>query len=139
MFAALINPSKRDTLVIQISHREQKLQIKCDIKEQQQEPIQLGGDVIKFWKYTFTMGGCTIDSERSYVASNPFELNYVYNTPNNGDDLRNHLNKKRFFLKQGRSVKGHYGLPNAQPTITRVIRISQSPSKINTATSDSDC
>lgn len=128
--------SNLDTVTIQIQRNDQVLQITCDVMDNQKEYIEIGTDLMKFLKYTFTMEGCTIESNHSYVAPSPYEINYVYNIPKQGEDLRNYLNKKRFFLKGARTTKHHYGVP--QSPAKRVIKVSQSPSRSSSTDSDND-
>lgn len=124
------------TLTVNIDRHGQILQITCDIIKDQEDFIQIGADFMKFLKYTLTMEGCTINSDKSYIAPNPYETNYVYNIPKDGADLRSFLTTKRFFMKSARTLKDRYGIPQS-PT-TRVIKVSQSPAKSNSIESDSD-
>lgn len=76
----------------------------CDIFKPQVEIIELGMEYFKHFGYTFTFEGVTIDSDVSPISSHPRETNYVYNLKPRGYTLRQHLIKKRRFLKQKRNV-----------------------------------
>lgn len=77
----------------------------CDIRKYQVENIELGSEFLKYIGYKFVFDGVTIDSKKSVIVSNPYEIDYVYNLPSIGKDLRHYLNLKRSFLRKGRITK----------------------------------
>lgn len=162
LFAALINPSlergcvsrrvadwlnetaekgtkvTKDKVTFRFKRNTLKLQITCDISKQLADDLHIGADLMKFLGYTFSMENVTIDSNETYVASSPFETDYVYNLPEKGQHLRNHLQEQAFFLKMKRSMKEHYGIPiNSQSFQNRrVIRIFRTLSIDSDATTE---
>lgn len=80
-------------------------EIRCQTSESQIETMEVGTAFLKFFGYNFTFDGTTLSSAHSFIASHPNEIEYVYNVPSIGNDLREFLNQKRKFLKKGRIVK----------------------------------
>lgn len=126
--------SNTDAITVNIHRQGQVLQITCDVSNNQEEHIHIGADLLKFLKYTFTIDGCTIDSSRSYIAPNPHEVNYAYNLPILGEDLRAYLTRKKFFLKNARTITSHYGVTHCETK--RLIRISPPSSESSNENSD---
>lgn len=124
---------KEGSIKVNIKRNGRMLQITCDILHEQVVHIQIGGDFMKYLKYKFTMEGITLDSEHSYVASSPYDLNYGYNIPKIGEDLRDYLKTKAFFLKKARTIKEQYGIPATSSPPRQVIRISRSKSVASTS------
>lgn len=162
LFAALVNPtlergcvskkvakwliataeegtkSTETTITFQITRKELVLQITCDISKHQQDDIHIGADLMKYLGYTFVMENVSIDSQKSYVASSPYEHNYIYNLTGKGDDLRDYLREKAFFLRFQRTMKENYGIPviNQASTTRRIVILNRSPLLSSDATTD---
>ncbi|KAL5293285.1 hypothetical protein ACFFRR_011824 [Megaselia abdita] len=94
-----------DTIVIETVRKGQSFEIPCDVFESQEEHLQLGREFMLAVGYSFTLEGMTIHSKSSPVLSSPFETQYVYNIDSHGQDLREFLNTRKFFLKKGRINK----------------------------------
>lgn len=137
LFAALVNPTiergrisrsmaewlnetiENGTMVatevttFRIARKNLKLQITCDISNQQDDDIHIGADLMKYLGYKFSMENISIDSNGSYIASSPYECNYVYNVPKKGNYLRNYFQNRAFFIKPNRVMKDDYGIPSS--------------------------
>lgn len=98
--------------------------IRCQISESQTELLEVGTAFLKYFGYQFTFDGVTISSQQSFIASSSNEIEYAYNVPAIGKDLREYLNKKRKFLKKGRIMKSTNWLQNAVHD-DRIVIISQ--------------
>ncbi|KAL5285649.1 hypothetical protein ACFFRR_007379 [Megaselia abdita] len=117
--------STSSTIDFKLTWRDLILQITCDISEHQKEEIHIGTDLMMYLGYTFSMDGIVIDSTKSYIASNPYEINYLYNLPGEAEELRSYLQEKAVFLKQTRTVNDHYGVPTLPKPPKRVVIITR--------------
>lgn len=111
------------TIVIETVRKGCLLQIPCSIVESPDDHIELGREFMQAVGYKFTLEGMTIDSETSPILHHPYEMEYVYNIPARGRDLRTYLNNKKFFLKKGRTLKPCFKQPitsNMKVTIKRL-------------------
>lgn len=90
---------------VPIERKGSSFEIRCQISKIQVEPLEVGTAFLKYFGYQFTFDGTTIDSDKSFIASHPNEIEYVYNVKTFGKDLREYLTKKKTFLKKGRVIK----------------------------------
>lgn len=91
-----------DTIIIETIRKGRLFKIPCDISDTQQDYLQSGREFLKAVGYKITIDGMTVNSDSSPILSKPCAVDYVYNDPYKGEDLREFLRKKRFFLKKGR-------------------------------------
>lgn len=129
--------SSSDTVTFEITRKELILEITCDVSEHQTDEIHIGADLMMFLGYKFSMEDVSIDSNQSYIASSPYEVNYAYNLPGKAKDLRLYLQAKAIFLRQTRTIKDHYGTTSTSSPLRRVIRINRAPSR-SSLSSESD-
>lgn len=106
-------------LIVPFTRKGNKLEITCEIYKPQIEAIELGLEYLQIIGYTFTFEGVTINSDSSPIASHPQEVEFAYNLPFRGTELREHLVAKRKFLKKGRIAE----IPNwpPQPASNRLV------------------
>lgn len=121
------NAKHDEIITIKIIKKGVHLKLLCDVVDSK-EYIELGMDYMIQSGYSFTMEGITINSGLSPVLSSPFEKEFVYNLPTIGDDLRNYLQTKKFFLKRGRIVTPCLNSSDIRITVRRR---SQSISSMN--------
>lgn len=124
----LVSKTKKDDnselLMIEIQRKGRRLRVTCDIVHDLGDDIHihLGTELLTFLGYTFTLENITIKSKHSPVLSSPYEIEYVYNLPRLGEDLRTYLSRKRHFMKKGRVTKREsYGGYTSQPTKRSII------------------
>lgn len=94
-----------NTIFIKTSRKGFLLKIPCTISETQLEHIELGTEFMTAAGFVLTIEGASIESNKSPILSDPYEIEYVYNLENRGRDLRNYLTEKKFFLKKGRITR----------------------------------
>lgn len=127
----------KETITLKVDRNDLILRIPCDIIETQEHDINLGADVMKFFGYTFTMDHITLDSKRSYVSPSPYHINYGYNIPDRGEQLRKHLQSKPVFLRQPQNIMDHYGVPSVSSK-KQVITIGLSSNSDKSSDSEHD-
>lgn len=110
-------------------------EIRCQVSEAQEDLLEVGTAFLKFFGFKFTFDGATLSSEHSHIASHPSELEYVYNIPTIGKDLREFLTQKRKFLRKGRVVKSSAWLSKAIQT-ERIVVMRQNSSTDSSEDSD---
>lgn len=117
-------------IMIETVRRGLRMKIECDVNDSQENYIELGTDFMTAAGFSLTLENMSIYSEHSPVLSNPNLLEYVYNLQTKGRDLRNYLNRKKFFLKQGRMRKPSFRLTKSsiRTVIVRQRRQSESSS-----------
>ena len=108
-----------DTIIIKTRRQGNTMEIPCDVVYAQNEFIQLGMEFLIAIGYTFTLEGVSISSHHSPILSSPYETDYIYNHSPLGDDLRQYLNQKRFFLKRSRIINVNLNSSNLTVTIRR--------------------
>lgn len=127
-----LNPPKESTdpniIFLEIQRKGRRIQMSCDVVSDLEagSHIQLGTEIMTFLGYTFTMENISIKSKHSPVLTDPYEMEYVYNLPTLGGDLRNYLNNKRHFLKKARIVKKH--CTTFKPKTKRIVVLRRSSS-----------
>lgn len=120
-----------DTITIETVRKSLLMKIDCDVIESQENHIELGTNFMTAAGFSLTLEGVTIDSKHSPVLSNPYLMDYVYNMRHHGRDLRTYLNRKRFFLKQGRIHKPSFKAPKVTIRTVIVRKRSRSTSSSN--------
>lgn len=108
-----------DTIIITTIRKGLLMEIPCDITDNQDEHIILGMEFMITAGYTLTMEGVSVHSKHSAKLSSPYETDYIYNSPSLGKDLRNFLQKRKFFMKKGRIVKPCLRSSNLTITVRR--------------------
>lgn len=112
-----------NTITFKTIRKGSIIRIPCDVISSQEECVELGMEVMMALGYTLTMEGISINSSYSPMMSSPYETDFVYNHLPLGEDLRKYLNRKKFFLKRGRTVK-----PSLRPSAITVTVRRRSPS-----------
>lgn len=102
-----------NTILIETVRKGLRMSIQCNVIESQENWIELGTEFMMAAGFSITLEGVNINSDHSPVLSSPYILEYVYNLRHQGNDLRNYLNQKRYFLKQGRIRKPSFNLPES--------------------------
>lgn len=92
---------------VPIQRKGTTYEIRCQVFESESEVMEVGTAFLKYFgfRFTFDFDGVTISSQDSFIASHPSEVEYVYNIPAIGKDLRELLNQKKKFLRKGRVAK----------------------------------
>lgn len=89
-FDSIKSPHEPNMILLEIQRKGRRIQITCDVVDKLEDDfdIELGTELMTFLGYTFTMENITVKSNHSPVLSNPHEMEFVYNFPSLGADLR---------------------------------------------------
>lgn len=119
-----------NTIIIETVRKGLRMQIQCNVIDSQESYIELGTDFMVAAGFSLTLEGVSIHSKHSPILPSPHIFEYVYNLPTRGHDLRKYLNRKKFFLKQGRSRKPSFRLPMSS---SRTVIIRQRNNSISSS------
>lgn len=122
------NAQDANMILLEIQRKGRCIRITCDVTADFEDDlhIQIGTELMTFLGYTLTMENISVKSNHSPVLSTPYEIEYVYNLPTVGVDLRDYLIRKRHFIKKRRTATKH--CVNFKPNKKRIVILRRSSS-----------